>query len=282
VLAVFFVNLVPYHSVLVNLVQTTLLFIEFCLFMNEDRKHVRHRSTLPTDRDDLRIQVTDDASYTLIRTGTDVTYHSSSGARTETSHVYLRNSGIADHLQSGKASSVLEVGLGTGMAMLMTVDLAIQTDAPLDYVAIEWDLLSEAVLRKLKPETWIQNTSLADHFLSWRSGLGVVSLPSAHIWNASEKQCVTIHCMDVEGWNGKRDMFDAIYFDPFAPEVSPVLWQIPILKKMFDVLKEGGILVTYCVKREVRDRLAEVGFTVDKTSGPLTGKREVLSAKKMG
>ncbi|TWU42976.1 bifunctional tRNA (mnm(5)s(2)U34)-methyltransferase/FAD-dependent cmnm(5)s(2)U34 oxidoreductase [Novipirellula aureliae] len=249
--------------------------------MNEDKKNARHRSTLPTDRDDLRIQVTDDTSYTLIRIGSDVTYHSSSGAMAETKHVYLGNSGIAARLRAGKASNVLEVGLGTGMSMLMTVDLAVQTDAPLDYVAIEWDLLSESILRGLKPETWLQDGSLANEYLSWRSRLGAAELPSTHTWHAGEKQRVTIHCIDAEQFNGTPEQFDGIYFDPFAPEVSPGLWELPVLERMFDVLKSGGTLVTYCVKRQVRDRLAAVGFSVQKSPGPPAGKREVLIAKKI-
>ena len=87
------------------------------------------RETFSTDRNDLMVQITDDGSLTLVKTGSDDAYHSGCGAATETRHVYLEISGIIDRLRDRQPSRVLEIGLGTSQAMLMTIDAAIENDA---------------------------------------------------------------------------------------------------------------------------------------------------------
>ena len=52
-----------------------------------------------------------------------------------------------------------------------------------------------------------------------------------------------------------------------------------ILNKMFDFLKCGGFLVTYCAKGIIKRRLQKVGFKIISLPGP-TGKREMTMAMK--
>ncbi len=75
--------------------------------------------------------------------------------------------------------------------------------------------------------------------------------------------------------------FDAIYFDPFSPATVPHLWQLPIFDLMFGLLRPGGTLTTYCVKSSVRSLMQSVGFELQRISGPVGGKREVLLATKV-
>jgi tRNA U34 5-methylaminomethyl-2-thiouridine-forming methyltransferase MnmC len=46
--------------------------------------------------------------------------------------------------------------------------------------------------------------------------------------------------------------FDLIYFDAFAPEVQPELWTQDFFKHLYNMLSQGGILVTYCAKGYVK------------------------------
>jgi tRNA U34 5-methylaminomethyl-2-thiouridine-forming methyltransferase MnmC len=55
--------------------------------------------------------------------------------------------------------------------------------------------------------------------------------------------------------------------------------RVEIFKKMYALLKEDGILVTYCAKGEVKRMLKSVGFKVENLPGP-PGKREVTRAVK--
>ncbi len=80
---------------------------------------------------------TDDGSQTLIDNACGDSMHSGCGALAETQHVYLINSGVAAALEQRRSQSVLEIGLGTGLALLATAQLAERCRAPVQYVAIE-------------------------------------------------------------------------------------------------------------------------------------------------
>ena len=89
-----------------------------------------------------------------------------------------------------------------------------------------------------------------------------------HIWKRIEEISLA----------GNR--YDLIYFDLFSPESAPELWTEAIFKKLCHSLKEGGILVTYCCKGEVKRSLKSAGFRIEKLPGP-PGKREILRAQKI-
>ena len=73
--------------------------------------------------------------------------------------------------------------------------------------------------------------------------------------------------------------FNLIYFDAFGAQVQPELWNEDIFKKMYNALKNNGILVTYAAKGSVRRALVAAGFTVERLPGPPM-KREMLRAQK--
>ena len=50
--------------------------------------------------------------------------------------------------------------------------------------------------------------------------------------------------------------FDLIFYDAFGPRVQPELWTENLFIKMFDSLKNNGVLVTYCAKGSVRRKFA--------------------------
>ena len=74
-------------------------------------------------------------------------------------------------------------------------------------------------------------------------------------------------------------LFDLVYYDAFAPNAQPELWTAEIFKKLYGLMKNGGIIVTYCSKGDVRRAMQSAGFTVEKIPGP-PGKREMLRGKK--
>jgi len=239
------------------------------------------RPLLPTDHPDLMIQITDDGSRTLSRRGDHQTYHSSSGAMSEPRSVYLQNSGLAARLAAGIPSRVLEVGLGTGMAMLATVDLAAQRATPLHYVALEHAWLASSLLRTLEPASWIERGELAEAYLQWRAQWGSPVSPGTYRWEVSPAQQVQVVVTDAAQWEPREGAaFDAIFFDPFAPAVQPELWTAERFRVMAAALVPGGRLTTYCVGRSVREAIAAAGLGVERTAGPPGGKRHVLIATK--
>lgn len=237
------------------------------------------RQTFPTQRNDLQIQVTDDGSLTLIRTKTDDSFHSGCGAVSETRHVYLQNSGTARRLADGLPTRVLEVGLGTAMAMLMTVDAATKADCELEFHAIETDWIDVDTFNQLRPDAWVQDPSIVESYRRFRQALPDRVTAGAYHWECDPKRNVTIHVCDVLDWNAEATKrFDAIYFDPFCPASAPELWSERCFRKMHRVAESECQLTTYSCSRAVRDTLAAAGWNPMRVPGPTEGKREVLVA----
>ena len=225
------------------------------------------------------IQITDDDSRTLIDPVTGVAFHSGSGALAETRHVYLNNSGVAARLASGNATCVLEIGLGTGMGMLLSVDDAACGGAELEYHALEQDWLPVEVLRQLELQAGLTTPELCDSYLAWREKYGSTPPRGSYRWQYNPDTRVSIHHHDARQFRFAESVsFDAIYFDPFAPSVNPDLWTPDFLGRMHGLLRSGGHLVTYCVNRRVKDALQACGFEIKSLRGPVGGKREVMRA----
>jgi tRNA U34 5-methylaminomethyl-2-thiouridine-forming methyltransferase MnmC len=144
---------------------------------------------------------------------------------------------------------------------------------------LENDWVPADVLRQLQPETWIANRQLAESLVAFRQQLPSRVDDGTYQWIAGDKQKVTIHVGDALTHPYDAELtFDAIYFDPFSPASNPNLWKADLLARLARVLKPSGRLVTYCVSRQVRERLTEVGFEIRRVPGPPGGKREVLIA----
>lgn len=237
------------------------------------------RQTFSIPGQALRVQVTDDESRTLIDLERGISYHSGSGAAAETEQVYLCNSGVRDRLSSGLSTSVLEIGLGVGMGLLLTIDEALASSAPLEYHAVEYQLLDQSLLQELHLSDLLRSTSLEDDFLEWRASLGTDVGAGTFRWQVSESIQVQLHHRDArEHRYEEGPPFDAIYFDPFDPRANPNLWNAGFLRRMQQTLKPEGRLVTYCVNRAVKDALREAGFRPRPVRGPVGGKREVMIA----
>ncbi len=73
---------------------------------------------------------------------------------------------------------------------------------------------------------------------------------------------------------------DAVYFDAFAPEKQPEMWDEIIFQKLYDAMSHGGVLTTYCAKGSIRRMLQQIGFLTERLPGPPGGKREILRATK--
>ena len=237
------------------------------------------RLTYPTDREDLLVQVTDDGSRTILKKGGSDAFHSGCGAVSETRHVYLENSRVAMRLRSRRPTRVLEVGLGSAMAMLMTLDLALARDADLDYVALETDWIGSTTLECLNPRDWVDCPEIVDSYLLFRNSLPPVVRPGAYVWCFDSRRRVRIHVVDLRDWSNASDPnFDAIFYDPFGPESVPQLWTSACFANMRSVIDPDGRLTTYSCSRPVRVSMEQSGWHVQRVPGPAGGKRQVVVA----
>lgn len=212
---------------------------------------------------------TQDGSTTIHLEEWNESYHSKHGAIQEAKHVFIKN-GLA--LFSEQKVAILEIGFGTGLNAFISFLEAQKMNQSIDYVGVEAypvaakEILEmnyvaeleaeeqQQVFEKMHESNWNEKIKLSDNF------------------TIVKRQQFFQDIDDVA-------QFDLIYFDAFGYRVQPELWSTLIFKKMYDALKENGVLVTYAARGVVKRSMIEVGFRVEKLEGP-PGKREMFRAFK--
>lgn len=216
---------------------------------------------------DIAPRRTADGSRTLYHGVLNEPYHSLYGAVQESTHVFIRagleTAGL-DHAR------VLEVGLGTGLNMVLTWIRCLEGKLSVDYVALEPFPVPQAHLEALRHCEELAWPGLHEPFLA------LMSAPAGEQVEAEGGLLYTRYEQDVRTFVSDQE-FDVVYFDAFAPDKQPHMWTASVFQRMFNALVPGGMLVTYCAKGEVRRTLLSVGFHVEKLPGP-PGKREMLRA----
>ena len=226
------------------------------------------------------MQDTADGSRTLYSERYAQTFHSDKGAITESKHVFLRASGVAERSHQGKATAVLEVGFGTGLNFFLTADLALESKAPLRFVSLEHTLLPASTVTQLSYGRYLKYPVL-ERYLNFREGLPDEVAAGAYTFEVEEKVRLELLIGEATQQAFEATSFDAVYQDAFSPDANPELWTETFLAKLYRALKPGGVLTTYSVKGEVRRRLQGLGLEVEKRPGPPGGKREMLWARKV-
>ncbi|UPQ78593.1 tRNA (5-methylaminomethyl-2-thiouridine)(34)-methyltransferase MnmD [Flavobacterium azooxidireducens] len=211
------------------------------------------------------IIITSDGSTSIHLPEWEESYHSKHGAIQEAQHVFIKN-GLS--LCKGQSVSVLEIGFGTGLNAFITFLESQKSNQNIDYVGVEGFPISaqevlqmnyvnqlnanqfELEFKKMHQSDWEENVTISEHF------------------RLTKRKQLFNEIND-------KNQFDIIYFDAFGYRVQPELWSVEIFTKMFEALKEGGILVTYACRGPIKNAMKEGGFQIEKLAGP-PGKREML------
>lgn len=216
------------------------------------------------------IVVTADGSQTLYVPQWDEHYHSIHGARQESEHVFI-NAGLAHVARQASTIKILEIGFGTGLNAWLTAMWATENNVHIDYTGLEaYPLTYEEIsclnyeeesdangfqlFNKIHPAEWGRREVIYPHF-------DLLKIQS-----------------DLVSWQ-TDDAYNLIYFDAFAPSAQPELWTEDIFSKLFQCTQQGGVLVTYCAKGDVRRAMKASGWNVTKLPGP-PRKREMTRATK--
>jgi tRNA U34 5-methylaminomethyl-2-thiouridine-forming methyltransferase MnmC len=211
-----------------------------------------------------KIIVTGDKSKTLLIPALDETYHSTHGALNEARHVFIKN-GLSNIKDDQVA--IFELGFGTGLNLLVTLEAIQQTSQHIHYTGIEkyplsYELVQEMHYEKLFSKDLIPAFKKA-HQADWENKTRIHPQLMLEKMNA-----------DIQTANIGAEVYDLIYFDAFGPRVQPDLWSVTLLKKMYQSLKTPGKLVTYCAQGQFKRNLKTAGFDVKNVPGP-PGKREM-------
>lgn len=232
---------------------------------------------------EVQLIVSSDGSHTLYRPDIGEFYHSRYGALGESRQVYVRyglEQAISRHaplhapLQVPLQVRVLELGFGTGLNVLAVIEFLLEhPEIEVIYTTLEPLPLAQDVLAQLNYTEQLPDLVAAYfdkiHTAAWEIPEAI--LPNLQLIKSEQ------------GWQEAdfaASSFDVIFYDAFAPEKQPELWEQPNFELAFQWLTNGGILTTYCSKSIVIRTLKAVGFQIEKLSGrPF--KREVTRAAKM-
>jgi tRNA U34 5-methylaminomethyl-2-thiouridine-forming methyltransferase MnmC len=221
----------------------------------------------------MKLIETSDGSHTIESDTFQATYHSTHGSVQESKTVFI-DAGLHYFTSSQKESiSILEIGFGTGLNAFMTYLEARNHNKNIQYDTYEFYPIGVEIAEKLNYPKMLNAETEKDFFLSLHSNTTVKkAFCDVYHFNFT----LFIDNFEIQNFS---PTYDIIYFDAFAPNIQAQLWQEDFLKKMYDALNDGGILVTYCAQGAFKRALKTVGFSVEALPGP-KGKREMTRAIK--
>ena len=221
----------------------------------------------------MKLIETSDGSHTIESDTFQATYHSTHGSVQESKTVFI-DAGLHHFTSSQKESiSILEIGFGTGLNAFMTYLEAKNHNKNIKYDTFELHPIGKEIAEKLNYPKMLNAETEKDFFLSLHSETTInIACSDKNFFNFN----LFVDNFEIQNFD---PVYDIIYFDAFAPNVQPQLWQEDFLKKMYDALSDGGILVTYCAQGAFKRALKSVGFLVESLPGP-KGKREMTRAVK--
>lgn len=211
-----------------------------------------------------------DGSHTLFLPDMNETYHSLHGALTESQHVFIKM-GLEVMHDDLEAVTILEVGYGTGLNAFLSLIWAEEHKKNIHFITLEPFPLSTEIVERLNyadqlPEKWKKYFQVL-HSSAWE-----------HPVKISEYFTISKSKSKLEDFSFDQ-LADLIYFDAFAPNKQPEVWDLNNIEKCYSLLKSPGILVSYCAQGQFKRNLKASGFTVENLPGP-PGKKEMTRGLK--
>ena len=225
----------------------------------------------------VEVRTTADGSLTLFVPALHEHYHSTHGARQESAHVFI-GAGLRPLLEAGLGRPdeglmrILEVGLGTGLNALLTLEAATAAGALIEYDGYETYPLPPDTVAALRTQ-WADNMALSMAFKQLHAA------PWGVVAEFNEVLFLTKLHEPVQRADLGADLYNLIYFDAFAPEKQPELWTEAIFQQLYAAAAPGAVLVSYCAQGQFRRNLRAAGWQTEKLPGP-PGKREMTRARK--
>lgn len=220
------------------------------------------------------IRTTNDGSKTLFINELNENYHSHHGALQEAEHVFIKN-GL--NLINDCEINILELGFGTGLNVLVTINEYLKTDKNhiINYFTLEKYPINESEIENLAYFDLFDNPELKNiyqkiHQTDWEKSEEIIK--GFHL---KKIQCDFFDLKNID-----LPKINLVYYDCFGARVQPDLWEKPLFEMVSDKMSINGLLTTYSSKGSVRRILKELNFNVEKKQGP-PGKREMINAVKL-
>lgn len=220
----------------------------------------------------VELVTTLEGSHSLYIEALDEQYHSKYGAIQEAEHVFI-NAGLKYQVEQFNTINILEVGFGTGLNALLTLQYAIEHNININYYTIEAFPLSFDIVEQLNYPSFLKDKEQYSIYFTKLHALDWNEEHSIHANFNFIKYQSTIQTIQLQ------QKFHLVYYDAFAPSAQPELWTTTIFQKIYNNLLPNAVLVTYCAKGEVKRNFKNIGFQLEALAGP-KGKREMIRVKK--
>ncbi|WP_234110566.1 MULTISPECIES: tRNA (5-methylaminomethyl-2-thiouridine)(34)-methyltransferase MnmD [Chryseobacterium] len=217
------------------------------------------------------VKVTSDGSKTLYINDLNENYHSHHGAMQEAQHVFIKN-GLK--LKYDSEINILELGFGTGLNVLVTIDEFLKNDKNhvVQYFTIEKYPVNESEVKELGYDSFFDEPKMNEYYQKLHQCAWNVKHEILPNFFFTKYQCDFFELKNLD-----LPPIDLVYYDCFGARVQPDLWEKPLFEMVADKMEQGGLLTTYASKGSVRRILQELDFKVEKKDGP-PGKREMINA----
>jgi tRNA U34 5-methylaminomethyl-2-thiouridine-forming methyltransferase MnmC len=218
-----------------------------------------------------KLIITADGSHSIELIGQNEQYHSVHGAIQESQHVFI-DYGLKQIAERKKDISILEIGMGTGLNLLLTYLFSQNKDIRINYLALEPYPVKDEIWKELNYAYQLEQLELQEVFQMIHSSIWSKKLNLSEEFSFIKEQESILEFQF-------ENQFDMVYFDAFNPDLEPDLWSEDVFRNIFNSMNKGGLLSTYSTKGVVKRALKSCGFEIIKQPGPI-GKREILNAWK--
>lgn len=192
---------------------------------------------------------TNDGSYTLYHPEYRQHFHSLAGAQTEAEKKFIEPCEIRKSLEAGENIKILDVGFGLGLNALTAIKAAEETAmGKLEIISLEKDHATLKVAADLDSDNSI-----------------LVSFSEKKEWSGHHASLQGITGDARDSIQHLREKFDAVFLDPFSPDVNPELWTYDFIREISSLLTPDGVIATYSAAFPVRGAMLRCGLTVGET-----------------
>lgn len=237
---------------------------------------VYHMSdTGSTDSYNPQITTTKDGSHTLYSNRFDQHYHNPNGAVAESKHNFFEVNGLYDAIKARQELTILEVGFGTGLNLLLLLDALQNLRNPIKvhYYSIEAYPISPKTAASFNYGEHLTHSKIAGCLTTIFDGLK----KGLNHFELSDRLDLTVYYGFFSDFPLKTIDSNYIFHDAFSPDVNEELWTGETFKKLNSLSSRDVILTTYSSASAAKGAMAWAGWKLAKTRGAL-GKREMTIA----
>lgn len=221
------------------------------------------------------IKITRDGSHTIYSRRFNQHYHNPNGAVAESKHNFFEVNGLYNALKAKPEITILEIGFGTGLNLLLLADHLLQHSLKTNvtYHTIEAWPVDPQTVTSFNFEEHLHHPEpakiLPHIFAGLKPGHNTVTVQpniEAHIFYGL-----------FDDFENKNLQADFIFHDAFSPEVNPELWTAATFEKLKSCSAPDVILTTYSAASKAKGAMAAAGWHLASAPGAL-GKREMTVA----